>query len=56
MIAWNQVNESVILNSIKVAGFDNEIEWHITSTMFKDLYLEMHGSLETYLEQKKQSN
>ncbi len=29
MTALNQVNESVILNSIKVAGFGNETKWHI---------------------------
>ncbi len=28
MTAWNKVNESAILNSIKVAGFDNETKWH----------------------------
>jgi hypothetical protein len=27
--AWNQVNESVILNSVKAAGFGDETEWHI---------------------------
>ena len=27
--AWNQVNESVILNSIKALGFGDETEWHI---------------------------
>jgi len=29
MAAWNQLNESVILNPIKAAGFGDETEWHI---------------------------
>ena len=53
MSAWNQVNESVILNSVKGAGFGDETTWHIYKHTCTGQHFEMHGFLENLLNKRK---